>query len=784
MSIEVHELSPQRKPVLTFTAPPPGSARGVEALFYAAEYGWHVFPLKPRLKTPLTDHGVKDATTDPVVIAAWWERWPTANIGVATGIASGFFVVDADRREIGARVIDGIGNLETLIALHGDDWPDTLSQETGNGLQFFFAMPEDGTDVRNSASVLAPGVDIRGTGGYVVLPSSIHPTGKAYRWRTPAPTPPAPEWLLQKKKKEGEPQQDSGEVNGINGTVTPMPAVTIRRSGLTKREQRAVKYVDSAVYKETQKLERATEGTRNDVLNSVTFALARYVGSGFLDEEVVTDTLTEIALKIGLTEKEIAATINSAMKKGKANPRDPMAEIIGEAEKPKSKKLAKPATSAKVPPIPETAPEPPPYTNGHTTTAEQAHPDDAIFDEADQPPETGEGPEPADGPPGPEPSPHPGPGKGNSREPPGDDGSTLELINPATFQGLPVPEREWLVPDWIPIGVVTGLYGDGGLGKSLLCQQLLTAVALGQPWVGLPVKTVKAIAMFCEDASDELHRRQASINQLYRCDFNALGEHVRWLPRLGYDNILMDFDGAHGNLTPLFSKVLDEALRFGARLVVIDSAADTFGGNENDRSQVRQFVQRVGGYIAQAIGGAVVICAHPSRAGLQSGSGDSGSTGWNNAFRSRLYLSAPEAETGEPAVDPNARILARKKANYAAREDQIKMRWRDGAFIRTDIAQSGIIGAIKRRSAETVFLAILDRLTREDRPVSPKPRAGNYAPKIFCGQPDREDFKVADFERAMQTLFFQKAIVVLSYGRSGDQRERVIRAKPEVADGC
>ena len=207
----------------------------------------------------------------------------------------------------------------------------------------------------------------------------------------------------------------------------------------------------------------------------------------------------------------------------------------------------------------------------------------------------------------------------------------LHPITPVSLKGLQVPVREWIVPEWIPRGVVTGLYGDGGLGKSLLAQQLQTAIALGSAWLALPVETGATLGVYCEDSHDELWRRQTDITAGYEIDFDSLAR-VHWLPRLGEDNLLMTFARGVGELTPFHSRVLDAALDLKARLVIVDTAADTFGGNENDRSQVRQFDSRALGSIAQKINGAVLLCAHPSRSGLSSGEGDGASTGWSNAF--------------------------------------------------------------------------------------------------------------------------------------------------------
>ena len=197
----------------------------------------------------------------------------------------------------------------------------------------------------------------------------------------------------------------------------------------------------------------------------------------------------------------------------------------------------------------------------------------------------------------------------------------LRIVCPTIFNGRTPPERRWIAPQWIPYDVVTGFYGDGGVGKSLLAQQLQTATTLGLPWIGLPVEQVASLGVYCEDDENELWRRQCAINASYFADHDALGL-AHWMPRLGEDNLLMTFGRSGvGKLTRFHQQVLDAALDLKARLVIIDTAADTFGGNENDRNHVRQFVQRALGGIALKIDGAVVCCAHPSRAGMSSGDG-------------------------------------------------------------------------------------------------------------------------------------------------------------------
>jgi RecA-family ATPase len=302
-----------------------------------------------------------------------------------------------------------------------------------------------------------------------------------------------------------------------------------------------------------------------------------------------------------------------------------------------------------------------------------------------------------------------------------------------------------------------------------LSQQLQTGTALGSAWLGLPVEEVMSLGVYCEDDENELWRRQCDINVDYAAGHDALGA-MHWMPRLGENNILMTFTrNGVGELTKFHRHGVEAALDLKARLVVIDTAADTFGGNENDRGQVRQFVQRALGQIALKIDGAVLCCAHPSRAGLASGEGDSGSTGWNNAFRSRLYLR--QSADG----DPNARILERKKANYASRNDELRLRWRNGVIIPDEASAPGMT-AMGKIDAKAVFLDLVREMDGQKRPVSSNSRAGNYAPRLFDGLPpeQRYGFRQVDFKNAMNALLKDRKIENVDYGRKGDERTKII----------
>ena len=155
-----------------------------------------VFPCSPADKRPLTARGFHDATADLAVISRWWEKWPTAMIGVPTGAASGFFAVDTDRKP--AKGIDGVAALKELAAEYGG-LPDTaLARTPTGGEHVLFRMPP-ASHIPNSAGKLGRGIDIRGDGGYVIAAPSINAEGKAYSWQVPlSQLGDCPPWLLEK----------------------------------------------------------------------------------------------------------------------------------------------------------------------------------------------------------------------------------------------------------------------------------------------------------------------------------------------------------------------------------------------------------------------------------------------------------------------------------------------------------------------------------------------------------------------------------------------------------
>ena len=177
-----------------------------DTILAMAARGWRLFPCQPRDKTPLVRAWQHVATTDPVQLMAWHAQHPSCNWGLACSSGSGVWVLDFDG-EVGRT------SLRALIAQYSQ-LPATLSAQTSNGGHLYYRWPYS-TYIHNSAGKLGAGLDVRGDGGYVVVPPSVHPSGRLYEWsNATAPVADAPEWLLKLAASPTEsspPQVDNSE---------------------------------------------------------------------------------------------------------------------------------------------------------------------------------------------------------------------------------------------------------------------------------------------------------------------------------------------------------------------------------------------------------------------------------------------------------------------------------------------------------------------------------------------------------------------------------------------
>jgi hypothetical protein len=249
----------------------------------------------------LVPHGLLDASSEPALIVQWWRSVPYANLGIRTGAESALVVIDVD----GAT---GLRTLRQLTAAHAAfraAWSSTGS----GGWHAYFAHP--GAAVPSSAGRLGDGIDVRGEGGYVVAPPSLHRSGQAYRWAadprgggpatSPDHLPPLPGWLLELAAP-------------TSPTPSPPAAIELRSRDLAA-------YAAAALLSEVDSVARAPAGQRNHCLNRAAFKLGQLVGAGLLEEGAVTVALVTAGLAAGPGERKIRSTVLRGLRAGSRRPR-------------------------------------------------------------------------------------------------------------------------------------------------------------------------------------------------------------------------------------------------------------------------------------------------------------------------------------------------------------------------------------------------------------------------------------------------------------------------------
>lgn len=280
-------------------------------------------------KHPRTLHGLKDASTDADVVREWWRRWPTANIGVRTGTPGGLVVVDLDSLEAEIRLAELAGCARSALvdptAFGG------LVVRTGRGHQLWYRARSE-TTMANSASKLGPGIDVRGTGGYVVAPPSWHITGRQYVFIGGRFDPP-PAWLLDALvPREGTEQVETQHaVEAVAHTSEARrfgAAVVIGRCDAVRNARRPT---DGAA------------GERNSTLLRSATICGGYIETGAMDEDEAREALLEAATDAGLTQREALATIASGFKRGRVRPlyvRDLITEMLAATDERDLERIA------------------------------------------------------------------------------------------------------------------------------------------------------------------------------------------------------------------------------------------------------------------------------------------------------------------------------------------------------------------------------------------------------------------------------------------------------------
>jgi hypothetical protein len=265
------------------------------ALAYAAR-PLPVLPCAVRGKAPAIARGVYGATANPETVRRYW-RVVDRNVAIPTGVTSGIWVLDIDGDV-------GVASLLSLESAHGK-LPETWESVTGTGKHIWFKYTGP---VGNSASRVGAGIDVRGDGGYVVAPPSVHPSGRAYTWLSPPDLEPAiaPAWLLDLARKRQAP------------SITERAIASIRRPDSNS-------YGAAALERECAELAAAGPGGRNSALNRASFRLHQLVAGGEIDRSECEDRLIAACRSNGLVADDglpsVVATLRSGARAGLRHPR-------------------------------------------------------------------------------------------------------------------------------------------------------------------------------------------------------------------------------------------------------------------------------------------------------------------------------------------------------------------------------------------------------------------------------------------------------------------------------
>lgn len=328
---------------------------------------------------------------------------------------------------------------------------------------------------------------------------------------------------------------------------------------------------------------------------------------------------------------------------------------------------------------------------------------------------------------------------------------------------LEPPPRQWAIKGWLGFGHVTLLVGQGGIGKTLLAQQMASSMALGQEFIGEVPRQFKTLMWACEDDHDELWRRQIYLARWCKAGLEEFDENLVIVPRQGLENALVTTEFGKLMFTPLIGQLSEQANDLKAEVVMIDNAGQTYGAGENDRHAVTAFLNALVGALP---GRAILLLAHPSRS---AGSEFSGSSAWENVARTRLYLGATlPGEKPDPEASPedNVRYLSRRKANYSPK-DWRRMTYADGALTPDQIETGGgLIASINAGKAERTVLAGLQKLATMGVHGTDGKRSPNFLPKLLAEYKLDDGVQSRDLTSAMRSLMLSGRLKRATVGKT------------------
>jgi RecA-family ATPase len=568
----------------------------MEAALDYAEQGIPIFICKPNGKSPLTPNGFKDATTDPEIIKAWLKKHPDANIATPTGTNQG----------IGVTIdIDGADNLWPKKPDSQLSLDKGVSVDTPNGgSHYHFLLPE-GKSWRTSASKVFEKVDIRGKGGYVLLPPSII-NGIKYAYRYTDTT--------------------------LNDLTEPDTWVMSALDFIDRERD------DSPTNSELKTSGNSIpEGRRNDNLTRYAGLFKRY---DFNETELfkMLQTINQERCKPPLNDQEVHNIIKSSRS--------------WKSDQVSVNNLSIPVSV--------------------------------------------------------------------------DDG--IVTIDFSRLLDEPAPSIEYIFEGMLPKGILSGLDGQGGLGKSNLIQELVMSLACGKALIDsfVPSKPMKVLWCQGEDNEEEIHRRTKKIQrafQLTDADEALCGSNIKL--HLMHAHPLVKPEDGTMITTENFERIKQDVIDFQPELVVLDPRSGFYAGLENENSQMAHFMGSLRSLTKLVPGGSTILMAHHTSKANQDtmdSSSGRGASAARDAQRATFGMIPITTKTeadryGVQGDWNNYVLLGHTKANLTARHGQDILLQRETGE-NGGVLKEVSIADMKAKQAETKLKATAKALVDlvEDNP--------------------------------------------------------------------
>lgn len=561
----------------------------MNALDYALQYadrGWPVFPVRNKLPAL---KGWRDiATCDKEQINKWHQQLK-CDFGFEPARAN-MLVVDVDNKNGKS----GSDTLKQIEEKNFDELPETFTVATPTGgFHFYF----NGTCGSGPFDV---GIDTKSSGGYVVIPGSLHPNGGTYGVIREKEVADAPGWLvplLRRNRERTEPDTRS-----------------LVQLDQQKHVEQALEYLENAA-------PIAIEGASGD----------------------------ETTLKVSFAVRDLGIS------------QDKCLELLIEhwnerCEPPWSSedletKVRNAYSYAKKPAGNETA-------EARNLMAK------AVFEGTPLPIETFVKPE-------------------------AEDKGPIDVLNYLNTEPEPM---KWIIKDWLLASNINVLYsGKGGSGKTLTALDLAMAISTKTAWHDSPVLEQRPVLyVSCEDPTEVIHHRLTAWrrSKLFRT-MPEPGMFRIW-SRLGFGNHLVKQGKFNSLVEGKFLKLLKaqlDAMPAGPKVMFLDTASDVFGGEENDRSHVAEFVKCYLSSLNTQYDLVTIVLAHPSK---NPNAQYSGSTAWEGSFRA-LWTLSPLNDDRNDERNKKFRVLRNAKNNYGASDDIVleytKTFGDSGVYMKSDLAK-------------------------------------------------------------------------------------------------